>query len=91
MKSIDTDLLVTPDGKARLEVQVPSGIEPGRHRAVLVVDEHPMGESDTPAAESKSRQALCFRSYPVGPVSDHVTFRREDIYGDNGRSPFLSF
>jgi hypothetical protein len=36
-------------------------------------------------AAEPSASWLDLPSYPIGPVDSAMTFRREDLYGDNGR------
>jgi hypothetical protein len=75
MKTIETTAMVTQEGT--MTVQVPLGISPGEHQIVVVIDEHPIVK--------KERPSLKFSAYPVGLVSEQMTFRREDIYGEWGR------
>jgi len=75
MKTIETTVLVTPEGTVTL--QLPEDIPPGEHRIVVVIDEQPISK--------KKQPPLKFSAYPVGLVADDMTFRREDIYGDWGR------
>jgi hypothetical protein len=72
MQTIEMKALVGPDRK--LVVQLPLSVSPGEHCLVVVIDEPASGESKRPA--------LTFTAYPVGLVSDSLTFRREDLYGD---------
>ena len=76
MRTIETDLVVTSDGRANV-LRIPSDIRGGKYHAVLVID-------DEPLAKAKGR-ALRLSSYPVGVKDPKMTFRREDLYGDNGR------
>jgi hypothetical protein len=75
MKTIEVTVTITPDGK--LTAPAPPDILPGEHRAVVVIEEKLVAK--------KERQPLKFSAYPVGLVSETMTFRREDIYGDDGR------
>jgi len=75
MKTIETTVLVTPEGT--LTLQVPEDIPPGEHRIVVVIDEQPISKKQQPP--------LKFSAYPVGLVAEDMTFRREDLYGDWGR------
>lgn len=45
MKTIKTDVTITPDGKLILHLQVSPDIEPGKHRVVLVIDEHSLPDT----------------------------------------------
>jgi hypothetical protein len=73
MKAITTIATVTTDGKITL--QLPSDIPPGEHQVVVVIDEKPLVEK--PETKEK-RTPLKFSAYPVGLISETVTFRRED-------------
>jgi len=75
MRTIEMTATITADGT--LTLQVPSDIRPGDHQAVLVIDEQPMTR--------EKRLPLKFSAYAVGLVSEGMTLRREDIYGDDGR------
>lgn len=67
--------VIGPDHK--LTVQLPSDFPTGEHRIVMTIEEKPLNKG--------RRSPLQFSSYPVGLVSDAFTFRREDLYGDDGR------
>ena len=60
-----------------LVLQLPPDIPPGS-RAVVVVLEDTHEQRLGPAP-------LTFHPHQVGPVSSECTYRREDIYGDDGR------
>jgi hypothetical protein len=72
MQTIETSALIGPDRK--LVVQLPASVSPGEHRFVVVIEE---------SAAKAPRSPLPFTAYPVGLVSDSVTFRREDLYGNS--------
>ena len=77
MKTIQTIATVTADGKITL--QLSADIPPGEHQVVVIIDEMPLQEK----AQTKEKpQPLKFSAYPVGLVSEGVTFRREDLYAD---------
>lgn len=75
MKTIETIAVVTPDHL--LTVQLPEDVAPGEHHVVVLID----GEQEA----GQRREPLQFSAYPVGLVSDAFTFRREDLYEDDGR------
>lgn len=79
MRTIETDLIVMPDGKARV-LHVPPGIRGGKYHAILVIDDEPLGDT----TKAKGR-ALRLSRYPVGVKDQAETLRREDLYGDDGR------
>ncbi|HBI44165.1 MAG TPA: hypothetical protein DDY78_15125 [Planctomycetales bacterium] len=72
MKTVEATTVVGPD--RMLVVQLPPGVSVGEHHVVVVIDESALAEAERPA--------LPFSNYPVGLVSDSLTFRREDLYGD---------
>ncbi|MDZ8087588.1 MAG: hypothetical protein RMY16_18785 [Nostoc sp. DedQUE12b] len=77
MKSIQTIATVTKDGK--ITAQLPLDIPEGEHQVVIVIDEKPLAEE-----ENKQKKApLKFSAYPVGLVSESLTFRREDLYAND--------
>ncbi len=73
MKAIETNATVTEEGL--LVVSLPVDLPPGKHRVLVVIGDEPQNEG--------KREPLRFADYPVSLVSDHMTFRREDLYGDN--------
>ncbi len=78
MRTIETIATIAPDGT--LTARMPSDVAPGQHRIIVVLDQE--------SSESTART-------PKPPLEFHVsawegwpadcTFRREDIYGDDGR------
>ena len=81
MKTIETDLIVNPDRQATIYFRVPDDVEPGKHRALVVVDEKVLTDS----SKQFSKKPLRFSAYPFGLVNSSMTFSREEIYGDAGR------
>ena len=79
MRTIETHATVTEDGK--LIIQAPPDIPPGEHHVVLVIDEQPV----TRVGAQRAVPLLKFAAYPVGLVSDRCTFRREELYDEEGR------
>ncbi|MDP9313742.1 MAG: hypothetical protein M3R24_23165 [Chloroflexota bacterium] len=78
MRTIETTATIEPDGT--LTVKLPPDIEPGQHHVVLVIDE----------AKLSLRERAVVEPFPVLQVSawgypPDETFRREDMYGDDGR------
>jgi hypothetical protein len=80
MKTIETDVLVTQDGRIRIDLKLPRGIPPGRHRAVVVLDEQPVSPS------SKIEASLAdFPVHDLGPWPETLSLRRADLYGEDER------
>jgi len=78
MKTIETIATVTKDGK--MTAQLPLDIPEGEYQVVIVIDEKPLAEE----AERKGKKApLKFSAYPVGLVSESLTFCREDLYAND--------
>ena len=75
MHTIETTATVTEDRK--LTIEVPADIAPGAHRVIVIIDEG--------MVPSNERAPLQLAAYPVGLTSDNFTFRREDLYDDDGR------
>jgi hypothetical protein len=61
-----------------LTVQVPADVPAGVHQVVIVLQE-------APSAVSKPRGLASWPGHDVGLVDPAMTFRREDLYGDDGR------
>ena len=75
MRTIETTARVSDDRK--LVVQLPLDVTPGEHRVVVVIEESP--------AAPRQREPLRFSGYDVGLIDPNFTFRRDDLYGDDGR------
>ncbi|BAZ48379.1 hypothetical protein NIES4103_09870 [Nostoc sp. NIES-4103] len=78
MKSIETIATVTKDGK--MTAQLPPDISEGEHQVVIVIDEKPLVEK---AKSKEKRPPLKFSAYPVGLVSESLTFRKENLYAND--------
>jgi hypothetical protein len=74
MRTIETTAEVTPEHT--LTIQLPADIPPGPHRVVLVIES---GERKVPLPWKD------WKPHDVGLVDPNFTFRREDLYGDDGR------
>lgn len=72
MRTIETTAVVTPDHT--ITVTLPADIPPGQVQLVVVVEE-------------RTAEVLPFglRPYNLGLTDPNCTFRREDMYGDDGR------
>jgi hypothetical protein len=82
MKTIETDITVAPDGKAVIELQLPSTVQAGKHRALVVLDEGKMDEHTEPV-ESSAPHDMPVHDFGPWPVD--LSLHREDLYGDHGR------
>ncbi len=79
MRTIETDLLVTADGKADV-LHMPTDIRRGIYHAVVIIDDRQV----TANGEEK-KSGLSLSSYTVGLRDPRQTFSREELYDDNGR------
>ena len=75
MRALTTTAIVGPDHT--LTARVPPDVAPGPRTVVIVLDE--------PAPAAPKTTGLRFTPYSVGLVDPSGTFRREDLYGDDGR------
>jgi hypothetical protein len=75
VRAIETEMSVAEDGKAVIQLQLPPTVTVGKHRAVVVMDDHATvvhAPFDLPVHD--------FGPWPVG-----LPLRRERLYGDEGR------
>jgi hypothetical protein len=79
MKTLEIQAIVDLCGELRVVAQAP-GIAPGEHRAVLVLD-----EAVRPTARRAPKPPLRLKMLEGQGWPADTTFRREDIYGDDGR------
>jgi hypothetical protein len=80
MKAFEADVVVSPDGRARIDLEMPGDVSPGRHRAVVVLDERLA--STAPTAE---RSLADFPVHDFGPWPENLSVRRVDLYGEDER------
>ncbi|MBI3944157.1 MAG: hypothetical protein HY326_14160 [Chloroflexi bacterium] len=78
LRTIETIVTVTPDGK--ILVRDTADLPPGEHRAVLVIAETVDSSQEVLEEPKVSLHTFPWNNWPVD-----ATFRREDIYGDEGR------
>jgi len=80
MKTIETDIIVSHDGHARIDLKLSADVPPGRYPAVIVLDERP--------AQAVPRGAGYLADFPVhdfGPWPENLSLQRADLYGDDER------
>ena len=75
MKTIETDAVVTSEGQLNLHLNV--NLAPGQYKVLVVVDEAP--------SISSTHRILDLHVIDVGVWPEHLSLRREDMYGDDGR------
>jgi hypothetical protein len=66
------------DDKHTLTVQVPADIAPGPKQIVIVLE-------DAAPMNTETRKLKLPPAHAVGPMDPSCTYRREDMYGDDGR------
>jgi hypothetical protein len=79
MRTITTDLTVGTGGKAVVNIPLPPDIKYGKYRAVIVIEDKPI------TARKATKQNIRLPEFAAGLVNEQSTFRREDIYGADGR------
>jgi hypothetical protein len=80
MKTIETDVIVTQDGRIRIDLKLPTDVPPGRHRVVMVLDERPV----SPPSRIKGSLAD-FPVHDLGAWPEGLSLRRADLYGEDER------
>jgi hypothetical protein len=76
MRTLTTTAVVNDNHT--LTVQVPDDIVPGPKQVVIVLE-------DATPMNKETRKLNLPRAHAVGPVDPTCTYRREDMYGDDGR------
>jgi hypothetical protein len=79
MRTIEMTITITDERK--ITIALPPDVAPGDHHAVLVLEE--IRTTSPPARTSKPPLKLAAWKWEAWP--EECTFRREDIYGDDGR------
>jgi len=82
MRTIETDIMVAPDGKAVVELQLPLTVSAGKHHAVVMLDE---GVAEGRCAAVETAAPVEMPIHDFGPWPTDLSLRREDLYGDHGR------
>lgn len=74
MKTIEAHIQITHDGQVILSPA--PDLLPGEYEAVIVLQ---------PTQSARKREPLQFPVDDLGPWPEHLSLRREDMYGDDGR------
>jgi hypothetical protein len=80
MKTIETNIQVSGDRKLHLTLPLVEELQPGVYHVVMVIDEQLI----QPVAEAK-KKPLKLNVFKWEGWPADCTFRREDIYEDDGR------
>ena len=78
MKAIETNIFVKSPGRAVVDLRLPLEIKQGRYRAMVIIEEYPV-------SKKRKKKAIRFPAFDTEPVDPKNTFRREELYGDDGR------
>lgn len=86
---ITLERVATISEEGKLEIDVPLTLAPGRHRVVLVIDEAvqeavELAEEAEPIRVERGPYGLPI-FHGLKPLPELGTYRREEIYGDDGR------
>jgi hypothetical protein len=81
MRAVEAIIKVSPDGSAVLNTE--KLLRPGLHKIMIITDEPTISESDQLRKDKK--HPLDLKSIHVQGWPKNSTFRREDIYNDDGR------
>jgi hypothetical protein len=81
MRAIEAVINVSPDGFA--VVNTDKMLKPGFHKILIIIDETAVDEGDQRRIEKKS--LLNLKPIRLQGWPKHSTFRREEIYKDDGR------
>lgn len=78
LRTIETRATVTDEGT--LTIKVPPDIPPGEHRVVVLIEDATPTTGAEPERPPAALKAMDWKAWPAD-----CTFRREDLYGDDGR------
>jgi|YNPBryBLVA2012_1023415.scaffolds.fasta_scaffold14374_2 hypothetical protein len=78
MRTIETRVIVAPDGQLLLELPTMPDISPGEYRVVMVIEEKSVGK--------KKRPPLNFPVDDWGAWPADFSTNREDLYDDEHRA-----
>lgn len=78
MKAIETSAIVTEDKK--VTISVPEEISAGKHKVILIIDENLIGGEGREKDKELNFKIFKWNNWPAD-----CSFKREDIYNDDGR------
>jgi len=76
MRALTTKAVVTADHT--LTIPVPEDVSPGEHQVTVVIE-------DETASPPEKTSLMDWPAHAVALVEPRNTFRREELYGDDGR------
>ena len=77
MRRLETKVIINPDHT--LNLRLPKDIPPGEHRVVLIIDTPDISPHQADAEQ------LDLPQLDLGPWSDTLSLRREDLYEQSDR------
>jgi hypothetical protein len=81
MKAVEAIIKVSPDGSAVLHTG--NLLKPGQHKILIIAEETAITEGDR--LSRKKKQLLDLKPIRMRGWPKNSTFRREEIYNDDGR------
>jgi hypothetical protein len=81
MRAVEAVIKVSPDGFAVVNTE--KMLKPGLHKILIITDEAAISENNQ--ISKKNRQLLDIKPIRLQGWPRHSTFRREEIYNDDGR------
>jgi hypothetical protein len=76
---ITVETIADISAERSLTLDLPTSVQPGRHRVLVVIDEAPISHSHEP------NRPLSLNKLEIAGWPPSSTFARQDIYGDCGR------
>jgi hypothetical protein len=81
MRAVEAVIKVSPDGSAVVNTEIM--LKPGLHKILIITDEAAVTEGDQLRKETK--RLLDLKPIRLQGRPKYSTFRREEIYNDDGR------
>lgn len=81
MRAVETEIKVSPDGSG--VVNTGKQLKPGLHKVLIIADESAVPEEDQ--AKKEMKKVLDLKPIRLRGWPKDSTFRREEIYDDDGR------
>ncbi|MDP2646838.1 MAG: hypothetical protein Q8P24_18030 [Desulfobacterales bacterium] len=81
MRAVEVVIKVSPDGSA--VIHTGNLLKPGQHKIMIITDEAAISEGNR--LIKKQKQLLELKPIRMKGWPKNSTFRREEIYHDNGR------
>ena len=81
MRALEAVINVSPDGSAIVNTE--KKLKPGLHKILIITDETAFPEGDKPRKENE--RLLDLKPIHVQGWPKNATYRREEIYNDDGR------